>query len=317
MKRRTKVGLAVAGLSIALSAGLAQLPSVQAEARLVALRVSLAHPTIVQAGAAFGLMGCEPPNDTPISIVPSTGKQTDGFSLAATATSTDETSLTITVDVTTSRTEFVQLAEGDELIVLEEGESPVVLASKQVSAGTRVPTAAPGSEVPVYTATIDRSTGIRRPFLAFRREGVIVTKATLPLFEIAPESVVLTTGAPVTFSIDGPLVDDDNDGTLSFSVWSADSTCPSLGSQLARRDGRQVTSPVPLGGGGSGGGGECVADLRVDAKGLRAPFEGRTGQWLTLDLTRIERDLPVEPRRRAGADDAGTRDAAIGDAGAD
>ncbi|MDB4996105.1 MAG: hypothetical protein JWM74_3537, partial [Myxococcaceae bacterium] len=139
MKRRTKVGLAVAALSLTLSAGLAQLPSVQAEARLVALRVSLAHPTVVQAGAAFGLMGCEPPNDTPITTLPSTGKETDKLSFAATASSNDATSLDITVDVTTARTEFIELAEGDQLILLEEGESPVVLASKLVSASTRVP----------------------------------------------------------------------------------------------------------------------------------------------------------------------------------
>jgi hypothetical protein len=280
----------------------------------MAHRVSLAHPTVVQAGVAFGLMGCEPPNDTPITTVPSTGKQTDGFAFAATATSDDETSLTITVDVTTSRTEFVELAEGDQLILLEEGESPVVLASKLVSATSRVPTAVPGAQVPVYSATIDRATGIRRPFLAFRRNGVIVTKATLPLFEIAPESIVLTAGAPVTFAIDGPLVDDGVSGALSFSVVSPESQCASLASQVATRRGNELTAPAPLGG---SGGGTCTGDLRVEGKGLRVPFDGRSGQWLTLDIVRSEQDLPVDARRDAGAGDAGKRDAAIGDAGAD
>ncbi len=314
MKRRTKVGLAVAALSMALSAGLAQLPSVQAEARLVALRVSLAHPTVVQAGVAFGLMGCEPPSDTPIATVPSTGKQTDAFSFAATAKSKDETSLTITVDVTTSRTAFVELLEGDQLIVLEEGESPVVLAPTLVAASTRVPTAVPNAQVPVYTATIDRATGIRRPFLAFRRNGVIVTKATLPLFEIAPESIVLVAGAPVTFAIDGPFVEEDSEGTLTFSVGSPDFSCASLVAQISTRNGRTITSRDPLGG---VGGDRCTGNLRVEGKGIRVPFEGRAGEWLTLDIVRDERDLPVQPLRDAGGADAGTRDAAVGDARAD
>jgi hypothetical protein len=90
MKRRNKVGLAVAALSVLLSAGLAQLPGVQSEARGIALRVSLAHPMAVQAGAALGLMGCEPPADVVVTTVPSSGKETDALSFAATATSNDD-----------------------------------------------------------------------------------------------------------------------------------------------------------------------------------------------------------------------------------
>jgi hypothetical protein len=217
------------------------------------------------------------------------------------------------VTVTTTRTEFVELAAGDELILLEEGESPVVLVSKLVAASTRIPDAVPGAEIPVYTADISRATGIRRPFLAFRRNGVIVTKATLALLEIAPESVELRAGDPVAFNIDGPYVDDDNRSELTLSVWSTDPSCASLSSKVLTRRGRQVRTDAQLLG---KGGGTCTADVRVEGKGILVPFEDRAEQNLTLDLVRVEKDLPVEARRAfdGGASDAGSGDSGAGDA---